>query len=158
MHRKLLAVDMDRGRRHCRRAPLEQILTPEPSAASSRRPAVYASCNPQSTRFLAHSPDGGTSMRTTTTILLTAVSLVVAPPALAHHGVSGEYDPDKPVTLTGTVTKIEWVNPHSRIYLDVSGPDGKATNWTVELAARVLLERMGWNGRSLKVGEKVTIR
>jgi len=91
-------------------------------------------------------------------MLLTAVSLVIAGPAVAHHAVGGEYDPAKPVTVTGTVTKVEWVNPHSRIYFDVTEPDGKVTNWSVELAARVVLERMGWNGRSLKIGEKVTVR
>ncbi len=62
------------------------------------------------------------------------------------------------MTVTGTVTKVEWVNPHSRVYFDVTDPDGKVTNWSVELAARVVLERMGWNGRSLKQGEKITVR
>ena len=84
--------------------------------------------------------------------------MLLAMPVLAHHAVGGEYDPNKPVTVTGTVTKIEWVNPHSRIYFDVVDPDGKVTNWSVELAARVVLERMGWNGRSLKIGEKVTVK
>ena len=97
-------------------------------------------------------------MRITTATLLAAVSLVVAAPAVAHHAVGGEYDSNKPVTVTGTVTKVEWVNPHSRIYFDVTEPDGKVTNWSVELAARVVLERMGWNGRSLKIGETVTVR
>jgi hypothetical protein len=85
-------------------------------------------------------------------------AVLVATPLFAHHAVGGEYDPSKPVTVTGTVTKIEWVNPHSRIYFDVVDPDGKVTNWSVELAARVVLERMGWNGRSLKIGEKVTVK
>jgi len=84
--------------------------------------------------------------------------VMLAVPVAAHHAVGGEYDASKPVTVTGTVTKVEWVNPHSRIYFDVVEPDGKVTNWSVELAARVVLERMGWNGRSLKIGEKVTVR
>ena len=84
--------------------------------------------------------------------------LLVAVPLFAHHAVGGEYDPNKPVTVTGTVTRVEWVNPHSRVYFDVTEPDGKVTNWSVELAARVVLERMGWNGRSLKIGEKITVR
>lgn len=96
-------------------------------------------------------------MRTEAAMLLIA-SLVFTAPAMAHHAVGGEYDPTKPVTVTGTVTKVEWVNPHSRIYFDVVDPDGKVTSWSVELAARVVLERMGWNGRSLKIGEKVTVR
>jgi hypothetical protein len=97
-------------------------------------------------------------MRTAAPILLATATLVFAAPALAHHAVGGEYDASKPVSVTGTVTKVEWVNPHSRVYFDVVDPDGKVTNWSVELAARVVLERMGWNGRSLKVGEKVTVR
>ena len=91
-------------------------------------------------------------------MLLAVASLVFAAPALAHHAVGGEYDSSKPVTVTGVVTRVEWVNPHSRVYFDVTGQDGKVTNWSVELAARVVLERMGWNGRSLKVGEKITVR
>jgi len=83
---------------------------------------------------------------------------VFSVPAVAHHAVGGEYDPDKPVTVTGTVTKIDWVNPHARIYFDVVDPNGTVTNWSAELAARVVLERMGWSGRSLKVGQTVTIR
>jgi hypothetical protein len=97
-------------------------------------------------------------MRFASALLLAAVGFVVAPSATAHHAVGGEYDASKPVTITGTVTKIEWVNPHSRVYFDVVGPDGKVTNWSVELAARVVLERFGWNGRSLKIGEKITVR
>lgn len=97
-------------------------------------------------------------MRTAASILLATATLVFAAPVFAHHAVGGEYDASKPVTVTGTVTKVEWVNPHSRIYFDVVDPNGKVTNWSVELAARVVLERMGWNGRSLKIGEKVTVR
>ena len=85
-------------------------------------------------------------------------AVLLAAPSSAHHAVGGEYDPNKPVTVTGTVTRVEWVNPHSRVYFDVTEPDGKVTNWSVELAARVVLERMGWNGRSLKIGEKITVR
>lgn len=97
-------------------------------------------------------------MKTTLVAMLAGCGLVSSVPVLAHHAVGGEYDANKPVTVTGTVTRVEWVNPHSRIYFDVVDPDGKVTNWSVELAARVVLERMGWNGRSLKVGEKVTVR
>ena len=89
---------------------------------------------------------------------MACAAVLLAAPSFAHHAVGGEYDPSKPVTVTGTVTKVEWVNPHSRIYFDVVDPDGKVTNWSVELAARVVLERMGWNGRSLKIGEKVTVK
>jgi hypothetical protein len=97
-------------------------------------------------------------MKRHTQVLIAVASLAFAAPALAHHAVGGEYDASKPVTVTGVVTKVEWVNPHSRVYFDVTDADGKVTNWSVELAARVVLERMGWNGRSLKVGEQITVR
>jgi hypothetical protein len=81
----------------------------------------------------------------------------MAPPMAAHHAIGGEYDPNKPITLKGTVTKIEWTNPHARIYFDVAGPDGKAVNWNVELAARSALARQGWTARSLNVGDTVVV-
>jgi len=90
--------------------------------------------------------------------ILTAVILGFTVPVATHHAVGGEYDPNKPITVTGTVTKIDWVNPHARVYFDVKDATGTVTNWSVELAARVVLERMGWNGRSLKIGEKVTVK
>ena len=76
---------------------------------------------------------------------------------VAHHAVGAEYDANKPVKLTGTVTKIEWTNPHARIYFDVAQPDGSKVNWNVELAARSALVRQGWTARSLNVGDMVTV-
>ena len=90
--------------------------------------------------------------------VLAAIACGLTAPAIAHHAVGGEYDPNKPVVVNGVVTKVDWVNPHARVYFDVTSPDGKVTNWSVELAARVVLERMGWNGRSLKAGQKITVR
>jgi hypothetical protein len=85
------------------------------------------------------------------------ISLLSWVPVLAHHSVAGEFDPTKPVTVTGTVSKIEWVNPHSRVHFDVKGADGKVTTWSVELAARVVLERNGWHGNSVKIGDVITV-
>lgn len=97
-------------------------------------------------------------MRTMLAILSVAIACALAAPVLAHHAVGGEYDPNRPVVVTGVVTKVDWVNPHVRVYFDVANADGTVTNWSVELAARVVLERMGWNGRSLRTGQKITVR
>jgi hypothetical protein len=61
------------------------------------------------------------------------------------------------VKLTGTVSKVEWTNPHARIYFDVKGDDGKVTTWNVELAARSALVRQGWTANSVKIGDTVTV-
>ena len=75
----------------------------------------------------------------------------------AHHSVTAEYDPDKPIKITGTVTRVEWTNPHSRLYLDVRQPDGSVVNWNLELTARSALVRQGWTGRTVKIGDVVTV-
>ena len=87
-----------------------------------------------------------------------AVALgVTAIPALAHHSFAAEYDSAKPVTLTGTVTKVEWMNPHARFYLDVKDEGGKVTNWEFELGSPNGLMRRGWTRNSLKEGDTVTV-
>jgi hypothetical protein len=75
----------------------------------------------------------------------------------AHHSFSAEFDRDKPITLTGAVTKLEWTNPHARIYIDVTDADGKVTNWDFELGPPNGLMRQGWNRNSLPQGTVVTI-
>ena len=82
--------------------------------------------------------------------------LCLVAPAAAHHSITGEYDSNRKVTLKGTVSKIEWTNPHARVYVDVLQPDGTVKTWNLELAARSALVRQGWTGRSLKVGDSVT--
>jgi hypothetical protein len=97
-------------------------------------------------------------MRTKLAVFLAGLALVaLAVPAVAHHAVGAEYDASKVVKLTGTVSKVEWTNPHARIYFDVKGDDGKVTTWNVELAARSALVRQGWTGTSVKIGETVTV-
>ena len=97
-------------------------------------------------------------MRMKFAVLIAGLALVgFAVPVVAHHAVGGEYDANKPVTLKGTVTKVEWTNPHARIYFDVTQPDGKVVNWNVELAARSALVRQGWSASSLKIGDTVTV-
>ncbi len=97
-------------------------------------------------------------MRTKLAVMLAGFALLcLAVPVVAHHAVGAEYDASKPVTLKGTVTKVEWTNPHARIYFDVAGADGVVKNWNVELAARSALARQGWTAKSLKIGETVTV-
>ena len=83
--------------------------------------------------------------------------LVVTAPLAAHHSFSVEYDADKPVSFSGVVTKIEWTNPHARIYVDAADPKGATHNWNLELASPSALARNGWSSRTLKVGDKVKV-
>ena len=75
----------------------------------------------------------------------------------AHHSFDAEYDRNKPITVTGTVTKLEWTNPHARIYIDVKDENGTIANWDFELGPPNGLMRRGWNRNSLKAGHVVTI-
>ena len=74
-----------------------------------------------------------------------------------HHSFSAEYDRDKPINVTGTVAKVEWTNPHARIYLDVADADGKVVNWDFELGPPNGLMRQGWRRDSLREGHVVTV-
>ena len=97
-------------------------------------------------------------MRTKLAVLLAGFALVgLAAPLVAHHAVGAEYDAAKVAKLTGVVSKVEWTNPHARIYFDVAQPDGTKVTWNVELAARSALVRQGWTASSLKIGETVTV-
>ena len=78
-------------------------------------------------------------------------------PMLAHHSFAAEYDSAKPITLTGTVTKVEWMNPHARFYIDVKDEKGEMNNWELELGSPNGLMRQGWTRNSLKKGDQVTI-
>lgn len=75
----------------------------------------------------------------------------------AHHSFATQYDADAPVTLTGTVTKVEWTNPHARFYIDVEDSDGEVVNWNLELASPNVLRRNGWLRNSLEAGDTVTV-
>jgi len=93
-----------------------------------------------------------------TAAFVAGLSLIgTAVPLLAHHSFAAEYDTNKPVNITGTVTKVEWMNPHARFYVDVKDANGKVTNWNFELGAIPVLLKQGWTKNSLKEGDQVTV-
>ena len=82
---------------------------------------------------------------------------VSSTPMLAHHSFAAQYDRNKPATITGPVTKVDWINPHARFFMDVKDASGKTANWEVELAAPAMLIRRGWTRNAVKIGEPVTV-
>ena len=87
-------------------------------------------------------------------LVLSLVGAVV--PVSAHHSFAAEFDGAKQITLSGTVTKVDWVNPHAYIYVDVKGEDGTVVNWALESGAPNALYRAGWRKDDLKAGDTVT--
>jgi len=97
-------------------------------------------------------------MRASLIALASTALLAAAMPVAAHHSFAAEYDASKPVTLHGTVTRVEWTNPHARFYIDVKEPNGTATSWNLELASPNVLVRQGWTRGSLKIGDEITVQ
>jgi len=91
-------------------------------------------------------------------VLIAGIGLLAwTMPVWAHHSFEAEYDFNKPMKVTGTVTKMEWMKPHARFYVDVKDDSGKVTNWNFELGAIPVLLKQGWRKDSLKPGDQVTI-
>ncbi len=84
-------------------------------------------------------------------------ALMAVTPAVAHHSFSAEYDSKKPVTLKGTVTKVDWMNPHVYFYIDVADEKGDITNWGLEMGPPNGLERAGWTKNTIQIGTEVVV-
>lgn len=96
--------------------------------------------------------------RLTVAVASLAGLLITAVPVVAHHSFAAEYDANKPIKLTGTVTKVEWTNPHCWFYIDAKNEaSGKTENWALELGNPNQLLRAGWTRQSLKIGDVITV-
>jgi len=93
----------------------------------------------------------------TRTLLVLLIATTAAGAAVAHHSFAAEFDGAKKLKLTGTVTKVQWRNPHTYFFVDVKGEDGQIHNWAMELGSPNVLMRRGWTRESLKIGDQVTI-
>jgi len=97
-------------------------------------------------------------MRTKLAVLLAGASLFLAvAPLSAHHSFAAEFDIKRPIKLRGTVTKMEWINPHSWIHIDVKDPDGKIVSWMIEGGSPNALLRLGFTKAALPVGSEVVV-
>jgi Family of unknown function (DUF6152) len=90
-------------------------------------------------------------------LVLGLALLALAVPVSAHHSWTAEYDAKKPVTVKGVVSKVEWTNPHTHFYVDVTDAGGKVTTWNFEMASTPALERGGWSRKTLPVGTQVIV-
>src|SRR5215204_1928636 len=89
--------------------------------------------------------------------LVASLAVAFAIPAIAHHAFNAEFDRQKPIELTGKVTRLEWANPHARIYFDVVGEKGQVVNWDFEMGSPNGLMRQGWSRNSLKPGDEIKV-
>src|SRR5579871_3366994 len=90
-------------------------------------------------------------------VTIAAGWLSTAPLVFAHHSFAAEFDLSKRIEFSGTLTKMEWTNPHTFLYLDVKEDDGKVTNWAFEMGSPNVLMRRGWTKNALKVGDTITV-
>ena len=95
--------------------------------------------------------------RTFTALFVAATTALVAQPTAAHHSFAAEFDANSPIELTGTVTKVEWANPHTFFYMDVTTPKGDVQGWALEMGSPNGLMRRGWTRDTMKIGDVVTV-
>jgi len=96
--------------------------------------------------------------RTATVLIAVLTIAILWSPLHAHHSFGAEYDGNQPITITGVVTKIEWTNPHSFLFIDVADANGGTTNWKMEGYPPNVLTRTGWKRNvTLKVGDTITV-
>jgi len=95
--------------------------------------------------------------RKSATVIAGVCLCLAAVPVWAHHAFDAEFDAKKPVKFRGTVTKMEWINPHAWIHIEVKGDDGKVVNWMIEAAAPNALLRRGWTKTSLLAGTEIVV-
>jgi hypothetical protein len=98
------------------------------------------------------------AMRKVLSVVAGALLAAAALPVLAHHSFAAEFDANRPVKLEGTVTKMEWINPHSWIHIDVPTTSGEVQKWMIEGGAPNALLRRGWNRNSLPAGSKISVQ
>jgi hypothetical protein len=97
-------------------------------------------------------------MGTRRTAIAALIAVLSTTPLWAHHSFGAEYDVNKPITMTGVITKVEWTNPHSHFYIDVTDASGKVVNWKFEGYNPAVLYRVGWKmDVLLKPGDKITV-
>jgi hypothetical protein len=96
-------------------------------------------------------------MRVVLSMVASVAALLAATPALSHHSFAAEFDVNRPVKLTGTVTKIEWTNPHAWLFIDAKNDDGSVQNWGIELVGINDLLRLGWGRDKVKAGDVINV-
>lgn len=97
-------------------------------------------------------------MKARLAVLIAGIALLaVVIPVQAHHPFNTEFDANKTVTLKGTVSKVEWANPHSTLYMDVREENGQTANWAFELGSPKKLKDFGWKKTTLKMGDQITV-